>query len=210
MAKRVGVMGGTFNPIHIGHLLIAQVVLEMFNFDHILFIPNGSPPHRKGELDIASGEDRYNMVVLATVSNPKFFVSRMEIDREGCSYTYDTLRELKKSEKGTLFSFITGADSIIKDNWYRFDDVLGMLENFVVVSRPGFDESMLEDRKRCLKLKNEEKIKIVNIPPIHISSTMIRERVRLGKSIKYLVPEEVEMYIKKKKLYVSQGGEGRV
>jgi nicotinate-nucleotide adenylyltransferase len=201
MLRNLGIMGGTFNPIHLGHLLVAQEAMFEFGLDEILFIPNKTPPHRIGEPDLVDSEDRFIMVNLAVSSNPGFFVSRIELDRDGVSYTLDTVKQLRLLYPETDFTFITGVDSILSDRWRGLDELLKQLARFVTVTRPGFDEKKLSGKKEELKLKFGDKIVVLKIPGIDISSTMIRERVRQGKPIKYLVAESVEKYIYKRDLY---------
>lgn len=201
MKNHLGIMGGTFNPVHIGHLIVAQEVLNRFGFERIYFVPNQIPPHRKGTEDLASGEDRYIMVNLAVASNPSFMASRIEIDREGVSYTLDTVKIIKSMHPDLDVSFITGVDSILKDRWKGFDELLDLLEYFICVTRPGFDENLLLGRMKEYGVKKPERVILQKIPGFDISSTVIRERVRTGLPIRYMVPDSVESYIGKKHLY---------
>jgi len=206
LPESVGLMGGTFNPIHLGHLIAAEEARDEFQLDRILFIPNRIPPHRKNEPGIINGDVRYLMVHIAISSNPTFRASKIELERPALSYTYDTLVELKKNYPDVDFTFITGVDSLLRDPWHKLDDLLGLLKMFVAVTRPGFDERMLARRKVELGLSEGDKIKILKIPGIDISSTMIRERIKKGKSIKYMVPAGVESFIYKNHLYKSEAG----
>src|SRR4030042_2999716 len=135
--KKIGIMGGTFNPIHHGHLVTAQEALSQFKLDMVIFIPTGNPPH-KIENEVASAEDRYIMTVIATSSNSNFFVSRMEIDRRGKSYTIDTVRQLKKNYgSSSLLYFITGADAILEIlTWKNTDEIVSLCK-FIAATRPG-------------------------------------------------------------------------
>ena len=192
----LGIMGGTFNPIHHGHLAAAEFVREEFKLDKVLFVPSGKPPHKhKGE--IASPEHRWTMALLATDSNECFSVSSVEIDRGGESYTSDTIVELEKIySAGLNWYFITGADAIAEISTWHKSENLPKLAKFIAVSRPGYklDVSKIDPRfRRCTYL--------IEVPALAISSTEIRERIRKGKTIKYLVPEIVEKYIYKNKLY---------
>jgi len=198
----LGIMGGTFNPIHHGHLLVAQEAMSEFHLEEILFVPNQIPPHRTGEKDIIDGEHRFLMVSLAIASNPCFNVSRIELDRLHTSYTYDSVKKLKKIYPKTEMSFITGVDALIKYEWYAFDALLELLTYFIVVTRPGFLLPHLEQKVKEKNLKSPEKIKVLMIPGIDISSTEIRKRLHQGRPIKYLVPQLVEEYIYKYKLYI--------
>ncbi len=192
----LGIMGGTFNPIHHGHLAAAEFVREEFKLDKVLFVPSGKPPHKhKGE--IASPEHRWIMALLATDSNECFSVSSVEIERGGESYTSDTIVELEKIYgAGSNCYFITGADAIAEISTWHKSENLPKLAKFIAVSRPGYklDVSKIDPRfRRCTYL--------IEVPALAISSTEIRERIRKGQTIKYLVPEIVEKYIYKNKLY---------
>jgi len=204
---RVGVMGGTFDPTHHGHLVTAEEARVQFNLDGVIFIPSGQPPH-KDPSDVTPSEHRYLMTFLATVSNPYITVSRLEIDRSGPSYTIDTLRLLAEEVAGAELFYITGADAIMqimRGEWERSPDLLGLCE-FIAATRPGFvlDLDVLK-RHNCTgrPLVN---VHVMAIPALAISSTEIRDRVRTGRPIKYLVPEAVEAYIVKHGLYRVDSG----
>lgn len=199
--KRYGIMGGTFDPIHTGHLVVAEEVRQQFNLDKVIFMPTGVPPHKSGE-KVASGEHRYEMALLATVTNPYFEISRLELDRKGVTYTVDTIMDLKKLYKNNIdIYFITGADSLLQlHTWKDSEKILEMCK-IVAATRPGYDLTDMEDRLKELNEDNEEKINTITIPGLQISSTDIRKRVSSGKTIKYLLPESVEVYIKKYNLY---------
>lgn len=202
--KKIGIMGGTFNPIHHGHLVTAREALSQFKLDKVIFIPTGNPPH-KIENEVASAEDRYTMTVIATSSNSNFFVSRMEIDRKGESYTIDTVRQLRKIYgKNSLLYFITGADAILEIlTWKNTDEIVSLCK-FIAATRPGYDLSRIEDLKKRLFGKAgaaDEKIYVMEIPALSISSTDIRNRVKHNRPIDYLLPEGVSNYILKHELY---------
>lgn len=202
--KKIGIMGGTFNPIHHGHLVTAQEALSQFSLDKVIFIPTGNPPHKIADR-IASAEDRYIMTVIATSSNSNFFVSRIEIDRKGQSYTRDTVRELKKIYGGdSQLFFITGADAILEIlTWKDTDEIVSMCK-FIAATRPGYNMARLEDLKKRLfgnKPLASKKIFVMEIPALSISSTDIRIRLRENRPIDYLVPEGVSNYILKHGLY---------
>jgi nicotinate-nucleotide adenylyltransferase len=195
--RRVGVMGGTFDPIHVGHLVIASEALYEFRLERVTFMPTGQPWQKRSYSD---REDRYLMTVLGTSGNPRFTVSRMELDRTGPTYTADTMRELKSfhGPDAELF-FILGADAVLKlGTWERIDN-LREQASVIAVTRPGFD---LDNFKRE---KTWPEILVLASPPVDISSTQIRTRVREGRPIDYLVPADVVTYIKEQGLYV--GGE---
>ena len=202
--KKIGIMGGTFNPVHSGHLVTAQEALSQFKLDRVIFIPTGNPPH-KIEKDIADAEDRYIMTVIATSSNSNFYVSRMEIDRKEKSYTIDTVRQLrKKYGKNSSLYFITGADAILEIlTWKNTDEIISLCK-FIAATRPGYDMTRIEDLRKKLFSSSEasyKKIYCMEIPALSISSTDIRNRVRSGRPIDYLLPEGVSNYILKHGLY---------
>ncbi|TDT61215.1 nicotinate-nucleotide adenylyltransferase [Fonticella tunisiensis] len=197
--KKIGIMGGTFNPIHIGHLIAAQEVLEKMNFDKILFMPVGDPPHKTGS-DVISAEHRFEMVKLAIENNEKFEVSDIEVKRRGKTYTYDTLLELGNLNTNTSFYFIVGYDTLRDmDSWKRIDDVF-KLSSFVVVNRGNDYTDMKKEIDKKVK-KYSANIYLVDIPDIEISSTEIRKKVSENKSIRYMVPDKVLEYILNKGLY---------
>ncbi len=201
-SKKIGIMGGTFDPVHFGHLIVAEAVREEFQLNRVLFIPVGQPPH-KDNLRVSSPEDRYTMLTEAVKSNSSFQVSRIEIDREGYTYTVDTLSQLKAAlEPDAKLFFIIGAD-VIHDlmAWKNFQEVFLLCE-FIAVFRPGFDKNGFDGEIERLRNRYMAKIHTVEVPLIDISSTGIRKRVQEGKSVKYLVPENVELIISKKGLYL--------
>jgi len=201
---KIGIMGGTFNPVHHGHLVAADEALYQFKLDKVIFIPSGDPPHKNfNEETIA--EHRYLMTVIATSANKKFFVSRIEIDRKGKSYTIDTIRELKKMYgENTGLYFITGADAILEIlTWKKTEEIM-QLCSFIAATRPGYNISRIQELKEMLFKKtnnNIEKIFVMEVPALAISSTDIRKRVKEGRPIDYLVPEGVSNYILKHGLY---------
>ena len=201
---KIGIMGGTFNPIHHGHLVTAGEALSQFCLDKVIFIPSGAPPHKNFREEKIS-EHRYLMTVIATSSNKNFFVSRIELDRKGKSYAVDTMRELKKlyGEDTDLY-FITGADAIFEIlSWKKTEEIMKLC-SFIAATRPGYNISKIQDLKEKLFKKignNIEKIFVMEIPALAISSTDIRERVKENRPIDYLVPEGVSNYILKHGLY---------
>ncbi len=202
--KKIGIMGGTFNPIHNGHLVTAQEALNQFCLDEVIFIPAGDPPH-KVEKHLADAEDRYLMTVIATSSNSSFFVSRIEIDRKGKSYAIDTVKELRKTYGADLeLFFITGADAILEILSWKDTDEIVTLTKFIAATRPGYDLSKIKYLKSTLFPSEKEandRIFIMEIPALAISSTNIRERIKDCRPINYLVPEGVSNYILKHGLY---------
>jgi nicotinate-nucleotide adenylyltransferase len=190
-------MGGTFDPIHHGHLVTAEEAYWQFDLDEVVFVPTGRP-WMKDHPEVSPAEDRYLMTVIATSANPHFVVSRIEIDREGETYTVDTLRLLQKERGGDaeLF-FITGADAILEIfQWKDPEDVLS-LAHFIAATRPGYDIARFEAQAPT----RHPKVSVMAIPALAISSTDIRSRVQEGSPIRYLVPEGVKAYIDKAGLY---------
>lgn len=199
--ERIGISGGTFDPVHFGHLIVAEEVRQKFSLDVVVFIPSGLPPH-KPVSNVTLPEHRYQMVCSAIASNPYFEASRIEIDREGYTYTIDTLIQLNETlGKGKELFFIIGAD-IVKDiaTWKQYDEVFKLC-NFVAVLRPDYRASSFKEEIEFLNTRYGAKIYTAEAPLIGISSTIVRERVRNHQSIKYLVPESVEEYIIRNKLY---------
>ncbi|MDK2821025.1 MAG: nicotinate-nucleotide adenylyltransferase [Clostridia bacterium] len=199
--QRVGIMGGTFDPIHFGHLVTAEAARCEFGLEKVIFVPTGYPPHKKGCL-ITDAEYRYQMTVLATNSNPFFEVSRVEIDRPGYSYTIDTIDEFSSfyGSKTELF-FITGADAILEILTWKDVDRLLCECHFIAATRPGFQLSRFEEFRPKLPAEGRHRIHLIEVPALAISSTDIRWRVRNNKPIKYLLPESVEEHIYAKGLY---------
>ncbi|MET0734624.1 MAG: nicotinate-nucleotide adenylyltransferase [Microbacterium sp.] len=190
---RIGVMGGTFDPIHHGHLVAASEVAQSFGLDEVIFVPTGQPWQKDM---VSEGEHRYLMTVIATASNPRFAVSRVDIDRDGPTYTIDTLRELKAQRPDAELFFITGADALAQILSWRDHDELWDLAHFVAVSRPGHVLS-------TAGLPSED-VSQLEIPALAISSTDCRDRVRSGNPVWYLVPDGVVQYIAKHHLYRSK------
>ena len=200
--KKIGLMGGTFDPIHYGHLVLAEQIRAQFNLDMVYFIPAGIPPHKQDK-NISSSKHRYFMTLLATITNPYFEVSKIEIEDKNISYTVNTIEKFKEIiHKDAELYFITGADAIYElETWNRVGKLLTLC-NFIAASRPGIDEKKLREKIGELKEKYDANIIVTTVPALAISSTDIRERISLGKSIKYIVPESVEYYIYKNKLYI--------
>jgi nicotinate-nucleotide adenylyltransferase len=200
VGKRIGIMGGTFDPVHHGHLVAASEVADRFELDEVVFVPTGQP-WQKGA--VSPAEDRYLMTVIATASNPRFHVSRADIDRDGPTYTVDTLRDLHAVYgRGAELYFITGADAL--GRILSWKDALEMLAlaHFVGVTRPGFE---LTDAHLPA-----DTVTLVEVPAMAISSSDCRARVAAGKPVWYLVPDGVVQYIAKRGLYRPGGNVGGV
>jgi nicotinate-nucleotide adenylyltransferase len=194
--RRLGVMGGTFDPIHYGHLVTAEEALDQFALDEVVFVPTGHPWMKVRDV-ISPAEHRYLMTVIATASNPLFSVSRVEVDRDGPTYTIDTLRALKEERgpKTDLF-FVTGADAIVEIfQWKQLDELFDLAQ-FIAATRPGYDIAAFAAHAAL-----HPGVTVMNVPALAISSTDIRERVGAGHPIRYLVPEGVKSYIEKAGLY---------
>ncbi|HSN07103.1 MAG TPA: nicotinate-nucleotide adenylyltransferase [Candidatus Angelobacter sp.] len=194
--RRVGVMGGTFDPVHHGHLVAASEVAHRFHLDEVVFVPTGQPWQKDGR-DVAAAEDRYLMTVIATASDPRFRVSRVDVDRAGPTYTVDTLRDLRDEYAAASIDaelyFITGADALTSiTSWHHADEVLA-LAHLVGVTRPGH---VLHDPGLP-----DGAVTLVEVPALAISSTDCRARVAAGAPIRYLVPSGVVEYVAKRGLY---------
>ncbi|HHT69023.1 MAG TPA: nicotinate-nucleotide adenylyltransferase [Firmicutes bacterium] len=199
---RIGIMGGTFDPVHYGHLVTAEGARCEYKLDQVLFLPSGKPPH-KSMSKVSDAEHRYMMTVLATLTNPHFEVSRLDIDREGVSYTIDSLRSLQRfyGPEAELF-FITGADAIFEITGWKDSDEYLTIAHFIAAARPGFCLEELPVATQRWVGQHGDRFHVLNVPAMAISSTEIRERVKKGISIRYLVPEPVEHYIMRHNLYL--------
>lgn len=197
---RVGILGGTFDPIHVGHLVTAEAVRNEYKLDKVIFIPAAIPPHKQ-EQSVTPALHRYIMTVLATYSNPYFEVSPIEMNRPGPSYTIDTIYELiEKYGEDTEFYFITGADAIAEiPTWDRIEELLGICQ-FIAATRQGCLPNV-DNIKEYFGELGKKRIHRLNTPELEISSTDIRARIKNGISIKYIVPLPVEQYIYKEGLY---------
>ena len=191
---RLGVMGGTFDPIHHGHLVAASEVQTRFGLDEVVFVPTGQP-WQKDEREVSAPEHRYLMTVVATASNPRFTVSRVDIDRPGPTYTIDTLRDLHRERPDAELFFITGADALAQILSWKDADELFDLAHFVGVTRPGYvlSESGLP----------ADRVSLQEVPAMAISSTDCRARVERAEPVWYLVPDGVVQYVNKYRLYAA-------
>ena len=200
-AGRIGIMGGTFDPIHYGHLVVAEAAREAFSLEKIIFVPAGIPPHKAKE-EVTPARHRYLMTLLAIMSNPYFEISRVDLDRGGVTYTVDTLADLKSQlPPAVQMYFITGADAILEIlSWKSPDQVLSMAE-FIAVTRPGYGLDQLSQAIGPLYAEFRDRIHILEAPPVGLSSTGLRRRLVEGRSIRYLVPETVVAYINNEGLY---------
>ncbi len=191
MGMRLGVMGGTFDPIHVGHLVTAEEALHQFTLDEVVFVPTGRPWMKEHEV-VASAEDRYRMTEIGIAPEPRFRVSRIEVDRGGPTYTVDTLRSLRAATPDVELSFITGADAMLEIIDWKDADSLFDLAHFIAATRPGYDVA---------SFAAHPDVSVMQIPALAISSTDIRRRVHEGCPIRFLVPDGVEAHIRDEGLY---------
>ncbi|MDP2299592.1 MAG: nicotinate-nucleotide adenylyltransferase [Coriobacteriia bacterium] len=194
---RLGIMGGTFDPIHYGHLVTAEEALVQFNLDRVVFMPTGRPARKSGR-EVSSAEHRYLMTVIATASNPDFTVSRIEVDRPGVTYTADTVLELRRMHgpEAELY-FITGADAVLDIVTWKDSGSLADVCTFIAATRPGHDISDFSGRATAANLA----VELMEVPALAISSSDIRARIAGRQPVRYLLPEAVAAYAHKNGLY---------
>lgn len=200
MGKKIGIMGGSFNPIHNGHLLLAEEARESLGLDEIMFIPCGNP-YMKDAASILNGEARFEMVELAIKENPYFYASKIELIRKGATYTCETLAELKKNDRNSDYYFILGTDALFSiESWKNPEFIL---QNSIIAVALRGNETEQETRTMAEQLKQKYKADIRILPAryIDISSSDIRLRIKTGKSIRYMIPDKVLAYITEKGLY---------
>ncbi|MDP7704974.1 nicotinate-nucleotide adenylyltransferase [Mycobacterium sp. TY815] len=196
--RRLGVMGGTFDPIHYGHLVAASEVAHKFSLDEVVFVPSGQPWQK--DRQVSAAEDRYLMTVIATASNPRFSVSRVDIDRGGPTYTKDTLRDLRTLNADAELYFITGADALASIlTWQGWEEMFE-LARFIGVSRPGY-ELRHDHITDVLGELPQEALTLVEVPALAISSTDCRQRALERRPLWYLMPDGVVQYVSKRRLY---------
>lgn len=202
--NRLGIMGGTFDPIHYGHLVAAEMARSEFNLSKVLFIPSGKPPH-KDRRDISAADLRFEMIELAIQDNPAFDISALELERKGPSYTVDTLRVLRRTWPEHELYFITGTDALREIfSWREAEEILMMTE-FIGAARPGFDASDFLLQVQQEHPETQGRIHYLEVPALAISSTDIRARVKRGQPIRYLLPEPVRHFIQQYGLYTTEG-----
>ncbi|MGU3499739.1 nicotinate-nucleotide adenylyltransferase [Mycobacterium sp. C31M] len=203
----MGVMGGTFDPVHHGHLVAASEVADQFDLDEVIFVPTGQP-WQKRDRHVTAAEDRYLMTVIATAANPRFSVSRVDIDRGGATYTKDTLRDLAAQHPDADLHFITGADALASIlSWQNWEELFS-LARFVGVSRPGYELDG-EHIAEAMKELPPDALTLVEVPALAISSSDCRLRAQQSRPIWYLVPDGVVQYVSKRNLYTSTAQEAR-
>ena len=198
--RKIGIMGGTFNPIHYAHLMLAESAREEYQLDRVIFIPAGVP-YLKDTSKIPSGDLRYQLVKLAIQNNPYFTCSRLEIDRPGNTYTADTLTELERMYPGDKLYFLLGADSLMEiERWNRIDKIFEKC-TLIAAVRTDVDQEKLKMRKAELHARYGAKIELLSLGRVDISSTMIRDRIRHGKSVRYMMPEDCIEFVHLKNFY---------
>lgn len=189
-------MGGTFNPIHYGHIFVANYVMDYMNLDRIVFIPSGNPPHKNNE-EVIDKNHRKKMVELAIKDNFKFYIDSIELEKEGYSYSYDTITYLKNNNPYDKFFYIIGQDAfLLIEQWYKYKKIID-ITHFLVVTRGMKLKAQMQD----IQKKHNINMTFIDTPIIEISSTQIRKRVKAKKTIKYFVNEDVEKYILQNSLY---------
>ncbi|MGN1180301.1 MAG: nicotinate-nucleotide adenylyltransferase [Suilimivivens sp.] len=198
--SKIGIMGGTFNPIHNGHLILAEQAREYCGLDEVLFMPSGNS-YMKNTAQIPDGETRISMTALAIENNPYFVLSTMEVERKGATYTCETIKELKIQSPETQYYFIVGADNLFSiENWWKPEEILSECI-LVAAVRGDKDREEIDAKARELEAKYRARIILLPEKKFDISSTEIREKIARGESVRYLVPDKVLSYIERKQLY---------
>jgi nicotinate-nucleotide adenylyltransferase len=201
--RRLGVLGGAFDPIHVGHLFVASAVAAQAGLDRVLFVPVGDPAHRKAS---APARDRKAMVALAIADDARFVLDDTALRQDGPVYTADTMPLLRRAYPDAEFCFIAGADSLVDTPWRRLDEVVQALHRFYVVAREGTDPSRLAPTLATLPAELAQRFELLHLPLVDVSATIVRARVASGQPIRYLVPDAVVDYIQRKSLYRSDPG----
>ena len=201
--RKIGIMGGTFDPVHLGHLIIAEAALDAAGLDEVRFVPCGRPYFKDERCDkVSDAEDRLEMCRLAVNDNPRFTVSDIEVKRRGKTYTYETMEELKAGEPDSEFSFICGADSVVSmSRWYLPERIFRACSILAAVRDDETDRKCFDTEIKKLHHEFGADISLLPVPNIRISSTDIRERIKSGKSVRYLTMTNVMEYIERKGLY---------
>ena len=200
MKKRVGIMGGTFNPIHLGHLIIAEAAYEAYNLDEVLFVPSGVS-YMKDQSEILDAKKRVHMTGLAIEDNPHFALSTIEIDRDGNSYSYETLETLRKQNPNTEYFFLVGSDTLFALETWKHPEILLPSCTILVAVRDGVPMEKMQEHAKYLEEKFGGSIQLLTTPNIEISATDIRNRLSKNRNVKYFVPDSVLDFINKYDLY---------
>lgn len=198
--KRVGIMGGTFNPIHIGHLIIAEAAYEAYDLDEVLFVPSGIS-YMKDQSEILDAKKRVHMTGLAIEDNPHFALSTIEIDRDGNSYSYETLETLRKQNPNTEYFFLVGSDTLFALETWKHPEILLPSCTILVAVRNGVPMEKMQEHAKYLEEKFGGSIQLLTTPNIEISATDIRNRIAANRNVKYFLPDSVLQFIEKKGLY---------
>lgn len=199
--QRIGIMGGTFDPIHIGHLILAECAYEQFQLDTVLFLPSGNPPHKKNRRDGASDKERLDMVALAIQDNPHFILDSEEMQRSGFTYTCETLRLMKERHPETEYYFIIGADSLMSFDTWKNPDMISRNCILLAAVRNQMEMEQMGQKMKELRQRFDSEIHFLHSPNIDVSSTQLRDWYRNGQSIRYYVPDRVIEYIQKNSVY---------
>lgn len=200
--KKVGILGGTFNPVHIGHLILAETAYEAFDLDYVLLMPNGNPPHKNIKSEDGSIH-RMNMLKLAVEDNPHLHLSSFELDRKEVVYTYKTLELLKEEHPNTKFYFILGADSLFDLKKWQKPDIICKNATLLAAVRDELGKERVKQQIAMLKREFQAEIHLMDTPNLSFSSHNIRERIKNGKTVTYYIPKAVENYICENNLYLS-------
>ena len=200
-SKKVGIMGGTFDPIHIGHLMLAECAYQQFGLDTVLFLPSGNPPHKQQRRDGATDRQRMEMVRLAISDNDHFCLDAEEMERDGFSYTKDTLIRLKNQHPSTEYFFIIGADSLMSFDTWREPEEICRRCTLAVAVRDQLDRKIMQERIRSLEEKFGARICVLKTPDVDIASSRLRSWIRQGRSVRYYVPDTVFRYIEESGTY---------
>lgn len=198
---RIGIMGGTFDPIHIGHLILAECAYEQFQLESVIFLPSGNPPHKKNRHDGASDQERLDMTALAIQDNPHFTLDCEEMLRNGFTYTCETLRLMKEEHPDTEYYFIIGADSLMSFDSWKHPEIISANCILLVAVRDQLETEKMQEKMKELHVMFGSRICLLDTPNLDISSTKLRECLRQNRSARYYVPNPVLDYIKEKQIY---------
>ncbi len=199
--QRVGIMGGTFDPIHIGHLILAECAYEQFELDTVLFLPSGNPPHKRDRRDGASDKERLDMVALAIQDNPHFVLDSEEMQRSGFTYTFETLRLMKERHPQTDYYFIIGADSLMSFDTWKNPEMISRNCILLAAVRDQMEADQMEQKMKELHRRFGARIRFLHSPNVDVSSTQLRDLYRKGQSVRYYIPDRVIDYIRENSVY---------